>query len=308
MPTGTSRARRYASSCRDIGPARHAAYRVPVRRRRHLTVAALVTAVLVILPASADAAVPGHTDTVVVDTGFRVKRDGFSFANWSGLSGVTSLSRGHMFQLLKDAGRCTDDGVNPSCTLRNGQVVDLEHLNEHLSAGRCEGMAVLAARIFMRRTRLTHLSRRVSRTFDLTVRESADEIAYWWATQLAPNIQQYAAGRRMVTAHDLAHEILDRMRNKVMLTVGIYTDDWAHTLLAVRVSYRRDVTRVTVYDPNFPGETRVLTLDHRTDSWTYPRALLPDGSVRTVRGRGAGSLDYVPVAMRSNRTQWELLG
>ncbi|MGA1361543.1 MAG: hypothetical protein ACO36A_01335 [Ilumatobacteraceae bacterium] len=63
-----------------------------MRRRRHLTVAALVTAVLVTLPASADAAVPGHTDTVVVDTGFRVKRDGFSFANWSGLSGVTSLS------------------------------------------------------------------------------------------------------------------------------------------------------------------------------------------------------------------------
>lgn len=253
-------------------------------------------------------ALPRHDDTVVVDTGFRVRRDGFSFANWSGLSRVTALSGGHMRQLLEDAGRCTGDVAKPSCTLRNGYVVELEHLNEHLSAGRCEGMAVLAARIFMGRTRLTHVSRRAARTYDLTVRESADEIAYWWATQLAPNIQQYAAGRRMVTAHLLAHEILDRMRNKVMLTLGIYTDDWAHTLLAVRISYRRDVTRITVYDPNFPGETRVLTLDHRTDSWTYPRALLPDGSVRTVRGEGAGSLDYVPVAMRSTRTQWELFG
>lgn len=244
----------------------------------------------------------------MVDTGFRVNRDGFSFANWSGLSRATTMSSGHMRQLLEDAGRCTDDGANPSCTLRNGMLIDLAHLNEHLSAGRCEGMAVLAARIFMRRTRLSHISPRARTTHDLTVRESADEIAFWWSTQLAPSIQQFAAGRRMVTAHGLAHEILARMRNKVMLTIGIYSGDWAHAVLATKLVYRGNVTRVTVYDPNFPGETRVLTLDHRTDSWTYPRALLPDGTVRTVRGKGAGSLDYVPVAMRSARTQWELFG
>jgi len=211
------------------------------------------------LPVGASASgSPRHDETVVVDTGFRVRRDGFTFANWSGLSAATGISVSHMFQLLDEAGLCSGTGRNPSCTLRNGTVVDRDHLNEHLSQGRCEGMTVLAARLFMRRTRL-------------------------------------------------AHEILGRMRNKVMLTVGLYSRGYAHSVLAIRAVYRRDVTRVTVYDPNFPGVTRVLTLDHRSDSWTYPRALTPDGRVVTISGKGAGGLDYVPVSMRSNRGGWDLL-
>lgn len=261
-----------------------------------------------VLPVGASASgSPRHNETVVVDTGFRVRRDGFSFANWSGLSAVTGISAAHMFQLLDEAGLCSGMGRNPSCTLRNGTVVDRDHLNEHLSQGRCEGMTVLAARLFMRRTRLAHMSPSARSTSELTVTESADEIAFWWATQLAPNIQLFAEGRRASGAHELAHEILGRMRNKVMLTVGLYSRGYAHSVLAIRAVYRRDVTRITVYDPNFPGVTRVLTLDHRSDSWTYPRALMPDGRVVTISGKGAGGLDYVPVSMRSNRGGWDLL-
>ena len=75
------------------------------------------------LPASASSN-PSHVQTISVDTGFRVKRDGFSFANWSGLSKSTALSTKHMFQLLNEAWRCVDDGTNPKCTLRNAQSPD----------------------------------------------------------------------------------------------------------------------------------------------------------------------------------------
>ena len=250
---------------------------------------------------------PGHVQTVTVDTGFRVRRDGFSFANWSGLSRETALSAKHMFQLLQSSGNCVD-GPNPTCTLRNGFVVDLAHLNQHLSQGRCEGMAVLAARIFLHKTRLVHVSSRAATTHDLTVRESADEIAYWWATQLAPNLQQWSAEHRAEDVHALAHEIFDRMRNKVMVTIGLYSADTAHAVLPVRAVQRGNVTTFTVYDPNFPGVTRDLVLDHTRNSWTYRRALMPDGTLATLAGTGAGGLDYVPIAMRSTRTRWELLG
>lgn len=267
----------------------------------------MLAVVVVFAPVSVSAS-PAHVQTVSVDTGFRVKRDGFSFANWSGLSKSTALSRKHMYELLQKAGRCVDDGVNPTCTLRNGYVVDLEHLNEHLSQGRCEGMAVLAARIFLHKTRLTHVSSRANTTHDLTVRESADEIAFWWATQLAPNLQQWSAAHRAETVHVLAHEILNRMRNKVMLTIGLYPKDTAHAVLAIKGVQRGNVTTFTVYDPNFPGETRALVLDHIRDSWTYRLALSPGGRLVTLSGKGPGGLDYVPVSMRSTRTQWEFLG
>lgn len=275
-------------------------------RLRQLAIVAVV-AVSVAWPARVSA-VPAHVQTVSVDTGFHVKRDGFSFANWSGLSKSTAMSKKHMFELLQDAGRCEDDGANPSCTLRNGFVVELKHLNEHLSQGRCEGMAVLAARIFLHKSRLTHVSTRANTTYDLTVRESADEIAYWWATQLAPNLQQFSGNRRAETVHVLAHDILARMRNKVMLTIGLYSGDTAHAVLATKAVQRGNVTTFTVYDPNFPGETRALVMDHTRDTWTYRRAQSPDGRLVTLSGTGTGSLDYVPISMRSTRTQWEILG
>ena len=269
---------------------------------------AIAAAVAVPLPlAHAGTGTPAHVQTVTVDTGFRPQRDGFSFANWSGLSRATALSTRHMFELLRSAGNC-ESGPNPSCTLRNGFVVDLHHLNEHLSQGRCEGMAVLAARIFLHKTELVHVSTRARTTHDLTVAESADEIAYWWATQLAPNLQQWSADHRTEDVHVLAHEMFRRMRNKVMLTIGLYSNGTAHAVLPVRAAQRGNVTTFTVYDPNFPGVTRDLVLDHTRNTWTYRRAVLPDGTLGTLSGSGAGGLDYVPIAMRSTRTKWELLG
>lgn len=268
-----------------------------------------VTSLLHVSPARATSrVVPDHVATTRIDTGFRVDRDGFSFPNWGGLAETDALSSSHMRQLLSDAGRCDFDGVDVSCALRNGYVVTRAHLNEHLSAGRCEGMAVLAARIFLKKTRLVHISQLANRTFDLTKDESADEIAYWWATQLAPNVFFYSEQHRNVSVHALAHEIFARMRNKVMVTIGLYTPTFSHTVLPIKAVYRGDHTRFTVYDPNFPGETRDLLLDHATNSWTYWRALGPEGTLVTLAGKGKGSIDYVPVMLRSQLSGWERLG
>lgn len=253
-------------------------------------------------------AMPRHVETIRVDTGFRVKRDGFSFPNWGGLTTTDGLSAAHMVKLLGRAGRCVVDSATPTCILRNGFSVDLAHINEHLAQGRCEGMVVLAGRLFLGASRLRHVSQTAKHTFDLTLDEAADEIAYWWTTQLAPNVVFYSVRQRASSTHHLAHEILRRMRRKTMVTIGIYTPTWSHAVLAIRASYRADVSRFTVYDPNFPGETRVLVLDHRKNSWTYADALTPDGTLRTVSGQGVGGLDYVPVLLRSRLSGWEWLG
>lgn len=251
---------------------------------------------------------PVHKKIITVDTGFRVKRDGFSFPNWGGLTATDGLSEGHMFDLLKLAGRCADDGANPTCVLRNGLEVTLAHLNEHLAQGRCEGMAVLAGRVFLGASKLRHISKRAKHTFDLTLAEAADEIAFWWSTQLAPNILEYSAAQRASDTHHLAHEIMNRMRRKMMVTIGIYTPTWSHSVLAIKAQYSEQISRFTVYDPNFPGETRVLVLDHVRDSWSYANALGVDGLLSTVTGVGVGGIDYVPVVLRSRLSGWEWLG
>ena len=251
---------------------------------------------------------PNHVGDITVDTGFRVDRDGFSFVNWGGISEASGISPAHVLQLFRHVGKCSSDPVNPSCVLRNGLVVTHDHLEEHLAAGRCEGMAVLAGRIFLGRIKLSHLSATATSTFDLKVEEAEDEIAYWWATQLAPNIYEYSAKHRTLSTHQLAHEIIGQMQKRVMVTIGIYTPDWSHSVLAIKGSYRSGITRIVVYDSNFPGETRILLLNHRRNSWVYKDALQPDGSLATFQGRGAGGLDYIPVLLRSRLSGWERLG
>lgn len=248
---------------------------------------------------------PEHVGEFTVDTGFRVKRDGFSFANWSGISPDSGISPSHVLELFRNAGLCTADPVNPTCTLRSGLVVSHDHLEEHLAAGRCEGMAVLAGRIFLHKTKLRHLSDTATRTFNLTKEESEDEIALWWATQLAPNIIKYSRKHQQVSTHKLAHEIVERMEHKVLVTIGIYTPTWSHSVLAIKAHYQSNITKIVVYDSNFPGQTRVLVMNHRLNSWSYKDALMADGSIATVRGRAAGGLDYVPVLLRSKLSGWE---
>ena len=257
-------------------------------------------------PALNGLALADATD-ITIDTGFRVSRDGFSFANWAGLDTKDAMSGKHMVQLLSKAGQCTTNIVEPYCILRGGTVVTLAHINEHLAGGRCEGMAILAARLFRRSTKLVHLSKTAGTTAALTRVEAADEIAYWWATQLAPNVQRYSVSKRTVRPGDLATEMTKRMRNKVLLTIGLYSGDIAHTVLPVKARIVSGRTYFTVYDPNFPGTTRTLVINRYNDTWSYDRMLTSAGTLVNLRGKGAGGLDYVPVSVRSHLSQWENL-
>lgn len=253
---------------------------------------------------------PAHTAGAshIIDTGFRPSRDGFAFANWAGLKGDDALSGKHMLQLLEANGNCSRTIAGTYCDLRSGYRVTLDHLNEHLSAGRCEGMAILAARLFRRSTKLVHVSRTARTTHDLTRAESADEIAYWWATQLAPSVQLYSASKRTLRPGDLVTEITRKMQSRVMLTLGIYSGDIAHTVLVTKATVLSGRTVLSVYDPNFPGRTKSLVVNRFTDSWTYPGALAPDGTFVDLYGKGAGGLDYAPVSLRSHLSEWEHLG
>lgn len=269
------------------------------RRCALLFLAALCAAIVPVRPAGAS-----H----IIDTGFRPARDGFAFPNWAGLNQDDALSSRHMLQLLRENGKCSTTIVGTYCDLRSGYRVTLDHLNEHLSAGRCEGMALLAARLFRRSTKLVHVSRTARTTHDLSRTEAADEIAYWWATQLAPNVQLYSASRRTMRPGDLVTEITRKMQSRVMVTLGIYSGDIAHTVLVTKATILSGRTVLAVYDPNFPGRTKNLVVNRFTDSWTYRGALAPDGTLVDLWGKGAGGLDYAPVSLRAHLSGWDRLG
>lgn len=241
----------------------------------------------------------------LVNTGFNPMINGFSFANWGGLTSRDKMSYEHLVELIGGSAQCDEEGLH--CHLRNGNLIELKHLNEHLSAGRCEGMIVLAALIFTGQYDLGQLSSTATNTIDLTRDQSADEIARWWATQLSPELHQFATTKRTLRPHEVAREVQVLMENRIMVSMGIYADGIAHTVLPFAAFIEPQKTTFLVYDPNSPLETKKLTVDFDTDVWELSDAYLSNGSIGTLSSSERGSLDYINITARNTAGGWQEL-
>lgn len=234
-------------------------------------------------------------------TGFLVGRNGFSFANWAGVGANDVLTFANMARLFGKAGTCVEGKLDSSCTLRNGYRVDLSRVNAYLTAGRCEGMVVLAARLHTNPFEIRRLGPTATSTFELTRDETAQEIAYWWATQLSPAVQTFAARTRQFEPNRIARDVAFQIRVRNMVSIGLYYKGIGHSVLPISVVSTPLSTTFEVYDPNFPGQTRTLEINNLKSEWRYSNAVLADGSIGVMSGKGRGTLDYVPVNVRSKR-------
>lgn len=233
-----------------------------------------------------------------VTTGFTVTRHGFSFSNWGGLTPEDALTFANMARLFGSLGSCVDDPAQPSCTLRSGQRLDLSTINSYVSYGRCEGMAVLAARLFTKPAEIATFDARAKSTYELTKESTARELAYVSMTQLLPEIQGFAARTRFKKPYVLAKEIQFQLKLRRLVSLGVYGEGIGHSVVPFAVKYSPRTTVFSVYDPNFPGEVRTLKVNHLRNSWSYDRAVLADGSYGPVAWTGSGRLDYVPINLR----------
>lgn len=262
-----------------------------------------VEEVATIVPVDPIRSLPRPPDSRLVNTGFNPMINGFSFANWGGLSKRDSMSYDHLVELVGASARCDEE--RQSCELRGGREISLKHLNEHLSAGRCEGMIVLAALLFSGLYDIGEFGTDTASTIDLKRDVAADEIARWWATQLSPELQLFSAGKRKLRPHEIAHEIQVLMENRIMVSMGVYADGLAHTVLPFAALVEPEKTTFLVYDPNFPLETKQLIVDHATDVWVYSDAYLANGSIGNLSDAQRGSLDYINITARETASGWQ---
>ncbi|MEN9746957.1 MAG: hypothetical protein RL729_1429 [Actinomycetota bacterium] len=230
--------------------------------------------------------------------GFDVSRDGFSFSNWSGLTADDALTFANMAKLFSKSATCVEDPLDATCTLRSGQRINLSAINAFLAQGRCEGMTVLAARLFLYPKEIKKLDPTANNTINLTPKASAREIAYYSVTQVLPEIQGFTARTIMKQPYVIAQEIAFRIKLKRPVSLGVYGPNFAHSVMpfAVKISPRETI--FSVYDPNFPNQIRTLKLNNIRGEWIYDSAVYPDGSYGSLTWKGPGRLDYVPIDLR----------
>ena len=238
--------------------------------------------------------------SVCFDNGFRVKSDDFSFANWGrSVSADANVTVQTLIDLFGHSAVCLP-GSESSCILRPTTIQVLEQWNNALSGGRCEGIATLSNRLFLKFDRPNDFVTNAQSVSDLkrTNPALAKSIVYWWATQFLPEVRDRAAESRALSPLELVDQLIEGLANNVGYTLGMYFGATGHSVTPFAVTHRGDNFVIHVYDNNEPGVRREVVINGKNNTWHFPKAYTAlDGTAIDWDG-AKGTLELVPMSAR----------
>lgn len=225
------------------------------------------------------------TGSVMVDTGFRPEVNGFAIPNYGGEgvdpnSGqtfpVVNLTPVEMRRMFGDAVCAAPPDASGSCPLTPPADQWMQEKNSSMSGGHCEGFAVLSQLIYSGVIDAQKFG--AAKTYDLKVPGNEvlqRELAYWFTTQ-GPTwgMQQVLPPKEMVDY--LKEQYAKDAKN--LFRLGIMKEDQTggHAITAYEVKDQGNgIYWVMVYDNNYPGVERHITVDANANTWEYEAAINP---------------------------------
>lgn len=223
----------------------------------------------------------GSVDTsgdYVADLGFRPDSDGFSFENYGGDVPVTNLTATDLRRMFGDQVCASIQGED--CILTPAGEQWMEQLNQSMSGGHCEGMAVLSTLFYTKKADAGDFGAETVPELQLVDNAPLQrEIAYWFTTQATMParegiVQQTPSGivNTLMTAFEAGPE------GSETYAVGFYKRDrtGGHAVTPYAVEDRGDgIYWIMVYDNNYPGAARAIEVDTNADTWRYSGSTNP---------------------------------
>ena len=229
--------------------------------------------------------------------GFDPDVHGFGFENWGGVGDIGATELIALFGRKKVCA----SGSGSACTLFPAARQWAAQVNEAMAGGHCEGMAVLAARLFLGYDKLEDLDPSATSTFDLA-RETpavAQAIEKWWATQMLPPVQQAYQEFQTYQPSKIAAALANGLAQGVGYTMGIYSEAGGHAITPIGVTKLGGRFAVSAYDNNFPGTVQRILIDPAAESWSYAMGSTnPDAPTGGWEG-GQGTIELTPMESRS---------
>jgi hypothetical protein len=239
-----------------------------------------------------------------VDTGFRPEVDGFSLENYGGeisdpktgeTSPVVNLTSVEMRRMFGDAVCAAQPEGDGTCVLTPPAEQWMEQNNSSMSGGHCEGFAVLSQLIYDGQIDPKPFG--AARTFDLQIPGNDPlqrELAYWWATQ-GPVAGQ---NQRLAPVDAVAYLEKEYSANpKNLISIGIYKEDGTggHAITAYGVQDQGSgIYWIMVYDNNYPGQERHMTLDLNANTWEYEASINPTVEPDLYKGGVDNPIEFTP--------------
>ena len=229
--------------------------------------------------------------------GFDPNVDGFGFENWGE---VGNLGATELIALFGRKKVCAS-GSGSTCVLFPAARQFAAQVNEAMAGGHCEGMAVMAARLFLGYDNLADLDPAATSTFELARETPAvsQAIETWWATQMLPPVQRAFQEYQTYQPSELAAALADGLARGVGFTMGIYSDAGAHAITPIGVTELEGKLAVSVYDNNFPGTVQRILIDPEAESWSYAMGSTNPEEAAAVWEGGQGTIELTPMESRA---------
>jgi hypothetical protein len=228
--------------------------------------------------ASPDSSTPPADASGAPDWSFRPMPNGFAFENYTNADMPVNLTPIEMRRIFGPA-VCEGASAMGACNLTPQARQWMERQNAGMNGGHCEGMAVLAARMFSGASDpMMFGGGATAGALMLPGNEALTrEIATWFVTQSTlPTLERRNLTPVQVVA-DLERE-LARGRAYGGTVVGIYlrAGGGGHAITPYLV--RRpdaNTAEIVTYDNNFPNVERVVTVNTMTNTWRYMTSTNP---------------------------------
>ena len=222
------------------------------------------------------------TGTVVADTGFRPKVDGFSFRNYDGGNNLTAAALRRLFGPEVCAG-----GQDAPCLLTPAAEQWMGHYNRLMAAGgHCYGFSTLSLLFYTGDARSSGFGAPATPRLQVDGNQPLQqEIAYAWSFQALPAVRRAGISGAPATILDALIEGLnapagdsggDSGADSYTLAFTKADGSGGHAVTPYAVEDRGGGEfAVLVYDSNYPGQARTLQIDRETNTWSYNAAANP---------------------------------
>ena len=230
--------------------------------------------------------------------GFDPAVNGFSFANWAAVGTVDATSLVALFGEEAVCAETTAEG----CVLFPAAEQWASQVNEAMVGGHCEGMAVMAQRLFTNSASLTDLDPAATMTFDLS-KDDPDvtgAIDFWWTTQMFVPVQEAYMAFHELEPSEVAKELAAGIAAGKNYTLAIYSDKGSgHSITPFAVVFDGKTYAISVYDNNYPGTVQQIVVDPETERWSYAAGATTPGAPTDGWEGGKATIDLTPMAARS---------
>ena len=230
--------------------------------------------------------------------GFDPAVNGFSFANWAAVGTVDATSLVALFGEEAVCAETTAEG----CVLFPAAEQWAAQVNEAMVGGRCEGMAVMAQRLFSNSASLIDLDPAATSTFALSKDDSdvVDAIDFWWTTQMFVPVQEAYMAFHEYEPSEVAKELAAGIASGKNYTLAIYSDKGSgHSITPFAVVFNGKTYAISVYDNNYPGTVQQIVVDPETERWSYAAGATTPGAPTDGWAGGKSTIDLTPMAARA---------